>query len=68
MVGQIPLGNWLAEKIIPGDSYFSDISEWILYVPNMAAQRAMYIGIALGVIHVSLKIVLGIDKHYMGRD
>jgi hypothetical protein len=41
---------------------------WILYVPNMAANRAIGIGIALGSIAMCIKIILGIERTYMGHD
>ena len=51
-----PLSTWNAELV-----------RWILSVPNMAAKRAIIIGIGLGAAAYSMKIVLGIERGYMGR-
>lgn len=56
----IPLGplsavnSWLVEKI--------------LTIPNMAAKRAIAMGISLGATATAIKIILGIERTYMGRD
>lgn len=44
------------------------ISTFILQVFNTAGQRAIMIGIALGIVATSLKIILGIDRSYLGSD
>lgn len=44
------------------------ITEWIMDYPNTAGQRAVMIGIGLGIVSTSLRIILGIEKSYLGRE
>ncbi|MBN2382919.1 hypothetical protein JXQ70_08560 [bacterium] len=58
MLGRIDLGTSLK---IP------ELTEWIMNTPNMAAQRGIIIGAALGGASMALRVILGIERPYLGQ-
>jgi len=68
MLGRVPLGAFLISyKPFGGEvELLPWFTEWILNNPSMAAQRGIMIGIGLGVISTSLRIIFGIERTYMG--
>jgi len=48
--------------------YLERTTSWLLNVPNLAAKRAIIIGIGLGSVATALKVMLGIERAYMGKD
>lgn len=59
MLGRVPLGSYIWRR-------FPEVADWIMAFPNMAGQRAIMIGIALGTISMSLRVILGIERGYLG--
>ncbi len=59
MLGRVPLG----EHLIP---ISGDITQWILNVLNASVRRAILIGISLGAVALSLKIIFGVERAYLG--
>lgn len=60
MLGRVPIGD-----LITGGAT-SKITEFLFSVPNMAAKRAIMLGVSLGVIATSLKIIFGIERSWLG--
>lgn len=59
MLGRVPVGTLIWEFLPP-------IADWIMSVPNMAAKRGILIGVSIGAIATSLKIIFGIERAYLG--
>ena len=64
MLGQLPLGEWLAQGLPPSLSFLGLpwLAEKLLTVINAAAYRGVLIGILIGALSISLRIWLGIDN------
>jgi len=60
MLGRVPMGQYIY-KDLPA------VANWIMMFPNVAVQRGIIIGAALGAASMSLRIILGIERTYMGR-
>ena len=59
MLGRVPIGREISE-------YFPLASDWLLNVPNLAAKRGILLGVSLGAIATSLRIIFGIERSYLG--
>jgi len=69
LVGRTPVGaaltNWMPEPLA-SYLHIPNLSAWIMSVPNLAGQRTIQIGIALGIISNSLRLILGIERSHLG--
>jgi hypothetical protein len=60
IIGRVPLG----EMIHPA---LPDTATWVLNIPSMAARRGILIGIGLGTIATALRVIVGIERTYLGK-
>ncbi|HCL29277.1 MAG TPA: hypothetical protein EYQ31_01475 [Candidatus Handelsmanbacteria bacterium] len=59
MLGRVPIGAYISD-VIP------EAMQWLMSVPNMAAKRGILLGVSLGAIATSLRIIFGIERSYLG--
>jgi hypothetical protein len=61
MLGRVPIGYWVSAWL--GHS-MANAADWIMDFPQTAGQRAIMIGIALGVVSSALRVILGLERAY----
>jgi hypothetical protein len=59
MLGRVPIGAYISD-LIP------QAAQWLMAVPNLAAKRGILLGVSLGAIATSLRIIFGIERAYLG--
>jgi hypothetical protein len=59
MLGLIPIGAMIWKGL-------PKVSEWMMMVPNMASKRGITFGIGLGGAATILKIILGLERSWLG--
>ena len=67
MLGRVPIGNQLSGWL-PEPLQLASIQDWIMNWPQTAAKRAILIGAALGVMATGLRVILGIERSYLGGE
>ena len=67
MLGRVPLGQFLTRGL-PEHATLPWLTETIMAYPNMAAFRGILMGAALGVMAMGLRVILGIERSYLGGD
>jgi hypothetical protein len=60
MLGNVPVGDLLWPDTA------SNARQWILDNPNLSARRGIILGVSLGAISQSIRIILGIERSYLG--
>lgn len=69
MLGNIPIGDLVWNKVMAWSPWTDKVSEarqWILDNPNLSARRGIILGVSLGAISQSIRIILGIERSYLG--
>ncbi|HOD66894.1 MAG TPA: hypothetical protein PKW75_06630 [candidate division Zixibacteria bacterium] len=67
MLGRVPVGDVLT-GFLPEGWRASAWADAIMTYPQTAGQRAIMIGIALGIVSTALRIILGIERAHLGGD
>jgi succinate dehydrogenase hydrophobic anchor subunit len=67
MMGRTPFGDWIT-GFLPVGWQMSNLTNVIMNYLNVAGQRAIMIGISLGIVSTSLRIILGIERSYLGGE
>ncbi len=66
MFGRIPASENVSDWLFGNTAVFSKATDVIMEYPNLAAKRGILLGISLGMISQSLRILLGIERSYLG--
>jgi hypothetical protein len=70
LLGRTYAGVWLTSFLAPDGPLsglrLENVTVTIMKVFNTAGNRAIMIGIALGIASTSLKVLLGVDRSYLG--
>jgi hypothetical protein len=73
MSGRVPLLELLAVPFPPlhaaaagASQFLGRATEWIMDIPNGAAQSGIIIGAALGAGSMAIRVILGIERGYLG--
>ena len=59
MLGRVPIGAYLYDGL-------PTFAQWLMAVPNMAAKRGILLGVSLGAMATSLRIIFGVERSYLG--
>ena len=61
LLSRSDLGGFMAEYVTP-------VADWVRQNPSMSARRAILIGIGLGSLTTSLRVILGIERTWLGGE
>jgi hypothetical protein len=66
MLGRVPIGDWITAWL-PEGYRLGNAADWIMDFPQTAGQRAIMIGIALGLVSSALRVILGLERAIGGE-
>ena len=66
MFGRVPISGAVGQLLFGNPRVFPDAADIVMGYPNLAAKRGILLGISLGAISQSLRILFGIERSYMG--
>jgi len=68
MFGRVPISELFGELLFGADGrqVFPKASQILMDYPNLAAKRGILLGVSLGAIAQSLRVLFGIERSYMG--
>jgi uncharacterized membrane protein YozB (DUF420 family) len=61
MVGRAPVGEQFGQ-------WLPQLTNWLMNYPNVAGNRAIMMGAALGSVATALRALVGVDRSYLGVD
>ncbi|MEW5995758.1 MAG: hypothetical protein AB1744_15375 [Candidatus Zixiibacteriota bacterium] len=67
MLGRVPVG-YAMSVFMPEGYRLPDLASWIMNFPQTAGQRAVMIGVGLGIVSTSLRVILGIERPHLGGE
>ena len=69
LIGNVPIGDLIWNTFLswlPLENGASEARQWILGNPNLSARRGIILGVSLGVISQAIRLILGIERSYIG--
>jgi len=66
MFGRVPISETVGEWLFGNSKVFPRATDIVMEYPNLAAKRGILLGISLGAISQSLRVLFGIERSYMG--
>jgi hypothetical protein len=60
LLAKAPIGDSISKSL-------PQLASWIINVPNVAAQRGIIICSAIGVMSTALRVILGLERRYLGN-